>query len=149
VYCLVDPIPEADKVYVDGLAGADWAIATLTRPCSRKALSVRRRGATPTNEDLLAIGYPAGLPVKIAGDARLTSNRDANAFRATLDVYAGNSGGPVIGAGSGLVEGIVSAGGLDFIWNKGSNCNMSLRVPDTGVEGFICTRSSAFSARVP
>jgi V8-like Glu-specific endopeptidase len=94
------------------------------------------------------MGYPAGLPLKIAGNARLTSVTDAKTFSATLDALAGNSGGPVFNS-KGIVEGIVSAGGLDFMSNDKDNCLTLAILPDTGVDGFVCTATAAFSQFVP
>ena len=134
--------------FVRDKPGEDWAVLSLNRVCPYKPLALRRRGAIDVNERLVTIGYPSGLPVKIAGNARVTSAPTPKTFSATLDAFGGNSGGPVFNS-KGIVEGIVSMGGQDFIFKKRENCFSPLVVPDVGVDGFVCTATAAFSQLVP
>ena len=97
------------------LYGRDFALIRLDRPVvGRAPLKMRRNGDVPDGSRLVAIGHPEGLPVKITRPGTVgAENRGAFTFSADLDIFHGNSGGPVIDADTGLVEGIVSGIGTE------------------------------------
>lgn len=108
----------ADQVYrateVLGLAlvgdGAnDWAVARLDRAVTgRTAVPVRSTGAIALGESIVAIGFGAGLPMKFSDNATVQTFVDFG-FEADLDIIGGNSGGPIINAATGMIEGVLSA----------------------------------------
>jgi V8-like Glu-specific endopeptidase len=105
-------------------SGGDWALATLDRPVvGRTPLVPRRSGRIPDHTPVYMIGYPLGLPQKIAGNARVTDNRADDIFFANLDGFAGNSGSPVLNAETNEVEGLIFGGLRDFDPSPtGENC---------------------------
>lgn len=108
----------ADQVYrateVLGLAlvgdGAnDWAVARLDRAVEgRTPVPVRSTGAIALGESVVAIGFGAGLPMKFSDNATIQTFVDFG-FEADLDIIGGNSGGPIINAATGMIEGVLSA----------------------------------------
>ena len=59
--------------------------------------------------EIYIIGHPFGLPMKVAGNARVESIDD-NYFRASLDAFRGNSGSPVFRADTHAAIGIYVRG---------------------------------------
>ena len=96
--------------------GLDYAIIQLDRKVlTREPLELRTEGKLTLGEDLTIIGYPWGIPGKIADDARVLHNDDDRYFGASLDSFQGNSGSAVFNSKSGLVEGILVRGKTDYI----------------------------------
>lgn len=94
---------------------ADLAIVRLDRKVSSASPLALRRGSMPGEfTPLILIGHPSGLPAKVAsgGFARMAGFKQ---FKTSVDSYAGNSGSPVFNRNTGLVEGILVNGDLDFV----------------------------------
>lgn len=114
-------------------AGEDFAVVKLDRPVTQvPPLAFRTSGKIGVGESLRVIGYPAGLPVKVAGGAQVRSVQ-AQYLVANLDTYGGNSGSAVFNAVTGEVEGILVRGETDYV-NTGS-CRVSNHCTDTGCRG--------------
>ncbi|MFC1521348.1 serine protease [Elusimicrobiota bacterium] len=114
--------------------GADFAFVQLDREVSgRIPLKLNTAEAISKDAALVVAGYPDGLPVKIAGNAKVLDpmlKRDY--FVANLDVFIGTSGGPVVNANTLLVEGIlVRANKPHYVWE--GNCYASNVRSDKGV----------------
>lgn len=93
----------------------DWAIVRLERSVpGRQPLNYRRDGQPMAGDPVALVGFPRGVPMKIAAGARVlpsnTSVEDPNFFQADLDTFGGNSGGPVVNTRTGIVEGIHAFG---------------------------------------
>lgn len=87
----------------------DFAVIELDRPVpGARALEVRIGGAPP-KQGLWMAGYPNGLSLKIAGNGTVIDDSSPGFYRALLDTFPGNSGGPVFGP-SGMVEGMLIEG---------------------------------------
>lgn len=97
-------------------AGGDYALIKLDREVKNHAPLALNRGKSPAKgTKLFVIGYPSGLPVKIAGNAMVRdAGEDSPYFTADLDTFHGNSGSPVFNAETFLIEGIVADGGKDY-----------------------------------
>lgn len=111
----------------------DFAVVKLDRPVTHVSpLAYRTHGRVTIGENLHVIGYPAGLPLKVAAGA---SVRDVKAqhFVANLDTYGGNSGSAVFNAVTGEVEGILVRGEMDYTIQDG--CRVSNICTDTGCRG--------------
>lgn len=80
-------------------------------------LSVRREGVVPVNAQIGVVGYPWGLPLKLAfgNNTRVSDTVPSGYFTANLDSYGGNSGSPVFNAATLVVEGILVRGRPDYI----------------------------------
>lgn len=103
--------------------GSDFAVVQIDRAVvNRTPVSVRRTGSITPGTDLTVIGHPAGLPTKVAGGASVRSLANGY-FVANLDTYGGNSGSAVFNSATGVVEGILVRGELDFVYKDG--CRMS------------------------
>lgn len=145
----VYPCRDVPKVVAQGVHG-DYAVVRLDRPViGRAPLPLRRAGMVDDNEQLVLIGNPLGLPTKIAAHGKIVDNAPEHFFRATTDSYAGSSGSAVIGAQSGLVEGILVRGEKDFV--KQGECWVSRACPFDAARcrGEDVSRTSEFVAHVP
>lgn len=96
--------------------GLDYAIIQLDRPVySVRPLELRTEGKLAIGDGLAIIGYPWGIPGKIADNATVLNNSDDRYFGASLDSFQGNSGSAVFNAQTGLVEGILVRGKTDYV----------------------------------
>jgi len=103
----------------------DYAVIKLSRKVTdRSPLEFRETGKIPDATPLVLIGHPKGLPMKIAGGAKVIANTHSNFFMADTDSYGGNSGSPVLNASTGVVEGILVRGDLDYVTTP-EGCNIS------------------------
>lgn len=101
----------------------DMALVRLDRPVrDRKPLPLNTSGVMAAEgTPVITIGHFLGVPLKISlnGDVRVSTSLPETYrqvwFTTSLDTFPGNSGGPVINAVTGLVEGInVRSGGRTF-----------------------------------
>lgn len=113
--------------------GEDFAVIRLDRPVTQATpLSWRKEGRIETGAGLTVIGHPSGLPTKIAGGASVRTLKPQYLI-ANLDTYGGNSGSVVLNASTGLVEGVLVRGELDFTYKDG--CRMSNRCGNDSCRG--------------
>ncbi|EQC47111.1 serine protease [Bacteriovorax sp. Seq25_V] len=98
----------------------DYAIIKLDRPVlGRKPLKIRKEGHVTKADQLTLIGFPSGLPLKVAPNAKVMyPNISQTFFLASTDSFAGNSGSPVINSQTGEVEGILVRGEEDYVRRK-------------------------------
>jgi len=132
--------------------GPDWRLAQLDRPM-KSGMNVRLRqlGQEPqlqSGDGVTVIGYPLGLPVKIAAGA-VVRGFGKGFFIANLDTYEGNSGSAVFNTeqltkGDMLVEGILVRGEKDF--DVKTPCFVSKRCTVAGCRGEDVTLASEFAA---
>lgn len=102
------------NLIVSKSAGGDFAVVQLDRPVfDRTPFEIRRAGTPALGSQLTMVGYPAGLPMKIADGGSILQAR-ANELVADVDAFAGNSGSVVINRSTGVVEGILVAGNIDY-----------------------------------
>lgn len=93
----------------------DLAVIKLDRKVvGREPLKFRRGGKVPSNASLVVIGHPSGLPTKISDGAKILDNSQKETFVTNLDTFQGNSGSAVFDAQTGLVEGILVQGKIDY-----------------------------------
>ncbi len=94
----------------------DYAVVQLDRDVKgRRPLKFRRSGKIQKNEKVAVIGYPSGLPQKIARNGIVRDINEKTYFTTTLDTFQGNSGAPVFNQRTGLVEGILVRGKTDYV----------------------------------
>ncbi len=89
----------------------DWALVRLNKAIFRRQyFKLRASGSLKAGTQLAMFGYPSGLPMKMADNARvMETNRNADEelyFEADLDSFGGNSGSPVLNLRTLEVEGI-------------------------------------------
>jgi V8-like Glu-specific endopeptidase len=112
----------------------DYALIRLDRKATnRKPLEFRKAGSPKVGDNLVVIGCPTGIPLKVADAAKVRSLKGTH-FVTNLDTYGGNSGSPVFNADTGLVEGILVRGETDYVRDP-SGCAVSNVCADTGCRG--------------
>jgi V8-like Glu-specific endopeptidase len=131
-------------------ADSDWRIVEVDRDIDAPQVTVRTAGTKPplkTGTSLTVVGYPLGLPVKIAGGAQVSDIRQKY-LTANLDTYHGNSGSVVFNSdklkeGELLAEGILVRGDADF--EPGKPCALSRKCPAQGCRKEDVTLTSEFA----
>ncbi len=127
--------------------GADWSLSKLDRPVTgHKPLSLSKT-AINNGDPVFVIGHPAGLPTKVAGGATVRDASNPGFFRTNTDTYGGNSGSAVFNAKSGLVEGILVRGEMDY--EQKGDCRVSKVCPIDGCRGEDVTKVSAWAGNIP
>ncbi len=100
----------------------DFAVIKLDRKVvGREPLKFRTSGKISVNDPMVVIGHPTGLPLKIAGNGKVTNNNEMTRFSTNLDTFHGNSGSAVFNSTTGQVEGILIMGKNDYIPSNPSN----------------------------
>ena len=120
------------KLTMGIFATKDYAIVKLDRAVEAKTpLKLKMKGNPKKGTDIAVIGHPSGLPLKIAGGAKIIKKR-INFFYANLDTYGGNSGSPVFDENTGEVLGILIQGARDYVRSPNDFCQVSNRVSNSG-----------------
>lgn len=121
----------------------DYSLIRLDRKVlDRKPLKLRRTGKINIDEILTVIGHPLGLP-KIIGDfVTVRENKLDYVFKTNADTFSGNSGSPLIGAESKLVEGVLIRGDDDFELDIDLQCQRVKRCTDNDCRGETFIRST-------
>ncbi len=120
----------------------DFAIIKLDRPTGRPGLIYATEDHLKAQDAVAVLGYPSGLPQKIAADAHVMSNDVNNPFFVTnLDTFGSNSGSPVINTVTYQVEGILVRGMTDYVLADDDTCVRVNRCPESG--GANCTGENA------
>jgi len=102
----------------------DFALIQLDHSViNRRPLTVRLEGKIENNAPLAVIGHPDGIPKKFADGAKVMENDDEVFFSTNLDTFHVNSGSPVFNFETGVVEGILVRGALDYVFDAASNCS--------------------------
>ncbi len=111
-------------------SGNDYAVIEIKGSfIPSRIASVRQTGQIPDNTNLHVIGYPCGLPVKIASGSSVFNNSMSGYFVINSDTYRGNSGSPVFNSKTHQVEGILVRGEDDFNFIELTSCFRSARCP--------------------
>lgn len=124
-------------------AKLDYAIIRLDRKITdRSPLKLRREGKTSSNESLMTIGHPLGMPKMLASNIYIRDNSQTYVFKTNADTFSGNSGSPVFGTQSGLVEGILVRGDDDFKMDIDLGCQRPASCGDKECRGESVQRST-------
>lgn len=108
--------------------GVDYGVLRVDRPIkNHPPLNLRPSGSITNHEGVYTMGYPAGLPLKLAANAAVRDVIAPNYFVSNLDTFGGNSGSPVLNASTHLVEGILVRG--DHDWVEVNGCQVALVCP--------------------
>jgi V8-like Glu-specific endopeptidase len=134
---------------INGGTGPDYALVQLDRKVTgHKPLPVNRNQRLAKGDKLFVIGHPVGLPVKVAGDAKVRNASPRYFFMTDLDTFGGNSGSAVFNAKTMLIEGILVRGGTDFVKSP-AGCTVSYQVGQEQGDGEAVTRISTLSGSIP
>ena len=93
---------------------------TVDRAFNRPVLEWENSRDFEKESEIYMIGYPSGLPLKIALNAGIVDNSPFQYFYTSLDGFQGNSGSPIFNLCSNKVIGVLVAGELDYEYN--GNC---------------------------
>ncbi len=130
--------------------GPDFALIQLDRKVAgHKPLTIDRSAGLKNGDGIFIIGYPWGLPLKVAGDAVVRDFSPPATFVANVDNFNGNSGSPVFSARTGQIEGILVRGdGPDFV-KTSEGCNKTTVFSQAGGLGSIVTKIGTVSSYIP
>ncbi len=130
--------------------GPDYALIQLDRKVTgRRPLPINRGSKIKEGAGVFVIGHPVGLPLKVAGDAKVRSSKFMRAhFTTDLDTFGGNSGSPVFNVRTKLIEGILVRGGTDFVKSP-EGCTISYSVGQNDGKGEAVTHVSVLKDHIP
>ncbi len=74
--------------------GDDIALIRLDRRVDRTPIEISN--AFNVGDSVYTIGYPSGLPQKVTVNGKIKSTSPINYFTNSLDIFGGNSGGPIL-----------------------------------------------------
>ena len=137
------PKPQANSA-----CEGDWVVLRLERPARHTLQGTKTRLTAPQpGRSVYTLGYPCGLPQKMANNATVLSTSHEG-FRADLDTYSGNSGSPVFDALTHDLLGIIVAGQKgqgDFEAVPSRQCYVSNRI-DHEISGQLAVSITCFSS---
>ncbi len=130
---IVDKEVNKDKIYhckkiisIENSGDLDHALIKLDRVVKdRVPLLLSDMKQVEKGEQVLVIGHPSGLPLKIADGAQVRTSKNQKYFKSNLDTFGGNSGSPVFNLKTAKVEGILVRGDIDFIFAPWKTCKVS------------------------
>jgi len=123
--------------------GADYALIQLDRKVSgHRPLAINRGVDLKNGDSISVIGYPVGLPLKVAGGASVRDFSKIGYFVTDLDTFGGNSGSPVFNTRTGKIEGILVRGAEDFA-DSPAGCTIMATYDQNGGRGEDVTKISA------
>ncbi len=133
----------------DPVRDQDICIIRVNKRIDRRRVpKISLNSAANLNSTYYVIGCPGGIPLKLAGRARLTNNSNPVWFLVSSDTYSGNSGSPVFNYQTNEVEGFITEGATDFEVNPDDfTCQISVVCPFDeciGSQGEKVMRSSQF-----
>jgi V8-like Glu-specific endopeptidase len=131
------------KTVVDAKLDAfnDYAVIKLDRKVvGRPALKYRTSGKVANSANLVVIGHPSGLPSKISSGGKVLKNEASTQFVTSLDTFQGNSGSAVFNAQTGMLEGILVQGKIDYRPSIASNPGSCLVVNKCDAQGIKCEK---------
>ena len=123
-----NPLVGIDRIYypsrvVNDVEELDLKVFSVSRKLERPALKISSALNLKIDEDVYMIGYPYGLPQKIALNAGIIKNNHPNYFYTSLDAFQGNSGSPVFSLSTNEVIGVLVSGEVDYKSN--GTCNVA------------------------
>lgn len=130
----------------DKRTGTDFALIRLDRKVTGRApAKVNWQNPLTVGQQLYTIGYPSGLPQKVAtGNVK---NADASQYtfiEHDIDVFGGNSGGGVFDKTGQLVGMHSFSSGIRYVQPEGKSCNV---VAVCGKNANCTTKPNAFDTR--
>ena len=140
---VVTSIPESDVYHCKRIIAKefsstkDYAVVELDRPVkNRKPLKIASKNSVKAGDQIMMIGFPDGIPMKIAPNGKILTV-DSDSYQASLDAFHGNSGSVVMNQETHEVVGILVAGNPDYqrVSSPAGSCNI---VNKCDSEGLSC-----------
>lgn len=124
-----EAVHEIESVVAEDEAN-DWCLLKLKKASARPVLKLASTAAV-LNEGLYMIGFPGGVPMKLADNARVTALAlpGTNRFACDLDAFGGNSGAPVFSSRTHEVVGMLLEGNKDFEFIATGACKQVVKAP--------------------
>jgi hypothetical protein len=143
VYTPVDIVSKK----IDASTGEDYGILRVDRPIVNHApLKLSPSSGSRKDTAVYAVGYPSGLPLKLADEAVVRSET-THTFITNTDTFGGNSGSPILDAVSHEVIGILARGDVDY--RTKNYCQVAFVCPPESCRGEACTWISLVSGISP
>ena len=96
----------------------DAVVFSVDRNFNRPILEWEKSTAIHKEKnEIYSIGYPNGLPIKVALNASITENENYFYYYTSLDSFQGNSGSPVFNFYTNKVIGVLVSGEIDYRFN--------------------------------
>lgn len=108
----------------------DFTVVELDRQVANQGAIAVTASNPKLLDPVMVIGYPSGLPLKLATGVVIEGNPNAVYFRTNLDTYGGNSGSPVFNQ-NGALEGILIQGHQDYA-RTSAGCIASVKCISNG-----------------
>lgn len=106
-----------------GAYDEDLALIKLDRKVLNRKPILLSKDEVRIGDALTLIGYPLGIPQKIADNGRVTGPSDSKvSFRHDVDSQSCNSGGPLFNAKGEQVGVLVRGTGMDYGKSQGKTC---------------------------
>lgn len=101
-------------------AANDWALVRLHRdvPPSRRPLILRELPSLVPGDPAVILGFPEHIPLKGQSVTVFSAGVGANVWQVVTDslVREGSSGGPLVGARTGTIEGVLRSGSFPYVF---------------------------------
>ena len=118
----------------------DHAVIKLNRKVSQWSPLRLSQSKIELNDSVFTIGYPSGLPVKLALGGKVVE-LGLSQLKSNLDTFAGNSGSPVFNRETNEVIGLLVKGQTDYIFDVSQGCFRVNRCPER-IGGVDCNGES-------
>jgi V8-like Glu-specific endopeptidase len=133
-----------------GERGHDYALIQLDRKVpGRKPLKIARGGKIAKGTPVFILGHPKGLPLKVAGNARVVGVGQKHFFWTNLDTFGGNSGSSVFNARTGLIEGVLVRSESKEFEETAAGCLRAVHYPHNGGAGSAVNNLAELEAEIP
>lgn len=121
----------------DTLKNEDLCIIRMNKRIDARRIPVlNEQSAASYDNHYYVIGSPGGLPLKLAGKAKIMENSNPAYFLVNSDTYGGNSGSPVFNTQTDKIEGYLVNGANDFDFDPILiNCKKSVVCPYDECQG--------------
>ena len=123
MYGVVDSFISKDDIYYPQEVTKkneemDAVVFSVDRNFNRPVLEWEKSTAIHKEKnEIYSIGYPNGLPIKVALNASITENENYFYYYTSLDSFQGNSGSPVFNFYTNKVIGVLVSGEIDYRFN--------------------------------
>lgn len=108
----------------------DLVVFETDRELNRPVLAWEKSAALHNGNEIYMLGYPMGLPEKLAINADITDNANRYFFYTSLDSFQGNSGSPIFNFETHKIIGVLVSGMVDYELHGDCYRTTSCRQPD-------------------
>lgn len=129
---------------------SDWGVLRLDRAATdRHPLRVRTKGLIANGSRVYVLGYPEGLPMKVARNGAVVDNSNPIYFTNNVDTLPANSGSPIFNQETHVVEGINVRGIPSLFLVKDLGCKRHVSWDSSKDEGNNASRTERMVNDLP